>query len=57
MCLLISVIAFVLAINLLLKTLYLYALFSFLVGLFFAIMMIKNILYVKNKKDKKHDNH
>ena len=57
MCFIISIVAFALAIDLWIKALYLYAVLSLLVALLFAILMIKNILYVKNKKDKKNDNH
>lgn len=53
MCFIISIIALVLCFNFYMAGNLLLALFSLLVSIFFIILMIKNIKYVKRLKDEK----
>lgn len=55
MCFIVSIVLFVLSYNFFISQNILLALASFLAALFFVRLMIKNILFVRNLKNKKRE--
>jgi len=56
MCLFIAIFSIVFGIKLFIDNQILYALFSFITGIFFIYLMINNIISVKKRKEKEKQN-